>query len=222
MKNLIFYGLIIMCSVAPLRAVERTITTAQGKGADTSVRGGDELSSRSFGNLDILRVRNSANLVSARKAYLRFDLSTVPTSVKSATGASVGLTIAPAEGHSPADKAWTFQVYGLKDAAKNEDWPEKTTNWNNAPANDIQSPSALTEDALPLGTFTVTGKGEQGKTVTFSSPELLRFLQNDSNGMATLLITRSEAGDAKTDDVVHIFASKENEKLAAPTLRLTF
>ncbi|MDQ3815207.1 MAG: DUF4886 domain-containing protein [Armatimonadota bacterium] len=197
------------------------LTTAQGQGADTSVRGG-ETSSRNFGHMDILRVRNASNLQGARKVYLRFDLSALPTPVKSATGATLTLTIAPAEGASPADKVWTFTVYGLKDAVAGEDWSEPTANWDNAPANDVKTAAAVMQDAVALGTFTITGKGEEGKTVTFSSPELVKFLQSDTNGKATLIITRNESGDTTTDNVVHIFASKENAKLAAPSLSVTF
>jgi hypothetical protein len=222
MKNhSIFGSAVLLCAITTAPAAAVDLTTGQGQGADTSVRGGD-MSARSFGNLDILRVRNASSLGSARKTYLRFDLTALPTPIKSAASARLTLTIAAAEGSSPADKAWTFQVFGLKDAATGEDWNEKNTNWENAPANDAKTAATLTPDAVALGTFTVTGKGEAGKTATLSSPELLKFLQADTNGKATLIITRNEVGDAATDNVVHIFASKENAKLAAPTLNVIF
>ena len=222
MKKLsILSGISLFCVMATAHAAPVALTTAQGTGADTSVRGGD-FSGRSFGTLDILRVRNASSLASSRKTYLRFDLGALPTPVKSATGATLTLTIAPAEGSSPADKVWTFQVFGLKDANAGEEWSEKSTNWENAPANDAKTAAALKEDAVALGTFTITGKGQAGKTVEFSSPELLKFLQGDSNSKATLIITRNEVGDAATESVVHVFASKENAKLAAPTLNVTF
>lgn len=194
-----------------------SLTTGQG-GADTSVRGG-EMSSRAFGSMDILRVRNSVNAISSRKAYLRFDVSQL-AAMKTAKSATLNLTMAPAEGASPADRVWTFQVFGLKDGNAGEDWNEGATSWDNAPANDTASTSGLTDQATSLGTFTVTGKGEEGATVSFSSADLLRFLQGDTNGKATLIITRKETGDSQADNVVHIFASKENTKFAAPGLSL--
>ncbi len=206
--------------MASVQSAPVTLTTSQG-GADTSVRGGD-LSNRNFGHLDILRVRNSSNLLNARKAYLRFDLSKLANPIKDATKATLTLTLGGAEGSSPADKTWTFQVFGLKDSAKNAEWPEPTTNWDNAPANDVQSPSALTDDAVSLGTFTLRGRGQDGKTITFSSPELLGFLQFVQTNKATLIITRQEAGDEAADNVVHIFASKESAKGGAPGLTLDF
>lgn len=195
-----------------------TTLTAQ---ADTSVRGG-EMSPRNFGNLDILRVRNSVNLINARKCYIRFDLSSLPSPVKQAKSATLALTTGNSEGASPSDKTWTFRVYGLANANPGENWPENATNWDNAPANEVAKTTALTKDAVPLGTFTLDGKGEAGKPVTFSSPELLTWLQSDSDGKATLIITRDEPGDTPSDNVVHIFASKENSKLAGPQLTIGY
>lgn len=200
-------------------AARESRTTARGTGADTSVRGGD-LSTRSFGNLDILRVRNATNLGGARKTYLRFDLKNLPASLKTLKSAAITLTIAPAEGTSPPDKTWTFEVFGLKDGSAGEDWAEGTANWENAPANDVKAGSAVTDETVSLGTFTITGPGEAGKTIVFNADGLTQFLKDDTNGQATVIITRQEAGDSPSDNVVHIFASKENANLTPPTLVL--
>jgi hypothetical protein len=206
----------LLCAVAVSQAFADPVTTSQGKGADTSVRGGS-YSGRAWGAEPIIRVCNNAELEHTRKAYVRFDLSALPSPVKSAKSATLSLTIGAAVGNSPADKVWTFEVFGLKDGNAGEGWDEGTINWNNAPANEVTSTSLVTADVVSLGTFTLTGKGEEGKTSSFSSPEFLKFLLGDTDGKATLIVTRQEQGN-----IVHIFAAKENDHLAPPSLNVGF
>ena len=212
----------MLSALATAHAAPTFITTAQGRGADLNVRGGPAFGPGNFGDHEVLRVRNSKNLGDARKTYLRFDLASLPASIQTATDATLGLQVAPAEGQSPADKIWTFNVLGLRDGAAGEDWSEKTANWNDAPANNATSATALTGDAAPLGTFTVVGNGVAGQAVSFSSPALLRFLQSDRNGEVTLVIARQEASDGAGNDVMHIFASKEAKTPAPPVLSVAY
>ena len=156
------------------------------------------------------------------KAYVRFDLASLPKPAKNATSATLGLQLAPSEGKSPADRVWTFEVYGLKDGNAGENWDEKTVNWNNAPANVATSPLALSPDATMLGTFTIQGTGVPGQVVQLSSPALLKFLQSDSNGEVTFILARREAGEAPGADVMHIFASKEYATTAPPVLSVAY
>ena len=215
-------ALALLSALATAQAAPTFITTAQGRGADLNVRGGNVFGPGNFGDHEVLRVRNSQNLGDSRKTYLRFDLASLPASIKNATDATLGLQIAPAEGQSPANKVWTFDVMGLRDGAPGEDWSEKTANWNDAPANDATSALALTADATPLGTFTVVGNGVVGQAVRLSSPALLQFLQRDSNGEVTLIIARQEASDGAGNDVMHIFASKEAKSPAPPVLSVAY
>lgn len=204
------------------QAAPTIITTGQGRGADLNIRGGDVHHGNNFGDHNVIRVRNTADLGNARKTYLRFDLATLPSPAQKATSAAIALQIAPAEGHSPPNKIWTFNVFGLKDGIPDENWSENEVSWDNAPANDTASSLKLTEDAAPLGTFTLTGTGVAGKFVYFSSPQFLKFLQGDTNGKVTLIITRQEAGEEPDNDVLHIFASKENANNAPPALAVAF
>lgn len=213
-------GAVLAGALLSAQAAPTHITTAQGKGADSSIRGGD-YANRAFGNLDILRVRNTADLRDARKTYLRFDLAGLKDA-KTATGAALNLTIAPAEGSSPADKEWTFRVFGLRDATESENWNETTLSWANAPAMVPSSSFQTTEEALPLGTFILKGKGNVGETVSFSSPELLNFVKSDTNGVVTLIVSRVERNEDNSDNVVHIFAAKEHAQLAPPSLTVAF
>ena len=215
-------ALALLSALATAQAAPTFITTAQGRGADLNVRGGSVFGPGNFGDHEILRVRNATDLGNARKSYLRFDLATLPENIQKATGATLGLQLAPAEGKSAPDKIWTFTVAGLKDGATSENWDEKTASWNNAPANDGSSALNLTPDATPLGTFTIAGSGAAGQVVNFSSPELLKYLQGDTNGEVTFIIARREAGDGPNDDVMHNFASKEYKTPAPPLLSVAF
>ena len=217
MKTSLFTISALAGAITLAHSAPTIITTAQGKGADSSVRGGS-YAARAFGDLDILRVRNAADLKDARKVYLRFDLASLKN-VQTATGAALNLTIAPAEGASLAGKTWTFHVYGLKNGAV---WNEGNINWNNAPANAATSAFQTTNDAILLGTFALKGKGNAGEAVSFSSPELLKMIQNDNNGALTLIVSRTEKSADETGSVVHIFAAKESKTLAPPSLAVAF
>ena len=221
-KTSLISALALLGAFATAQAAPTFITTAQGRGADLNVRGGPVFGGGNFGDHEILRVRNSANLGDARKSYLRFDLASLPAGIKKATDATLGLQLAPAEGQSAPDKNWTFDVLGLKDGAPGENWDEKTANWNNAPANNATSALDLTPDATLLGSFTVTGTGVAGQVVRFSSPQLLKFLQSDRDGEVTLIIARREPSDGAGNDVMHIFASRENKTPAPPVLSVAF
>ncbi|RYG73937.1 DNRLRE domain-containing protein, partial [bacterium] len=129
----------LLATAATGHANPTYITTAQGQGADTPIRGGN-WSNDNFATMDMMRVRNSASLGDSRKTYLRFDLKSLPATVKTATGATLGLRMATQEGHTPADKVWTFNVSGMRDGIAAETWNEKDVKWNNAPANDPTSP----------------------------------------------------------------------------------
>lgn len=227
-KQLMLGVLTLLSGCATLQAAPTFITTGQGRGADLNVRGGAGFATSNFGDHAIVRVRNTADIGNARKTYLRFDLSSLPSPAKTASGATLGLRIAPAEGKSAPGKIWTFNVYGLKDAARNdatrdEDWGEKEATWNNAPANDTKSALLLKNgDVTPLGTFTITGTGVVGQSISFSTPALLEFLKSDTNKQVTFIITRQEAGEGPDNDVMHIFASKEYATPEPPVLSVAF
>ena len=56
------------CAPVPAVAAPTFLTPAQGRGADLNVRGGNVFGPGNFGDHQILRVRNSANLGDARKS----------------------------------------------------------------------------------------------------------------------------------------------------------
>lgn len=191
-------------------------TTNQGVAGDTSVQ-----PNRQNGRDPLLAIQNERNLINARKAYLRFDLTQSPEAVETAHTARLTLTLADGRGNSPADKTWTFRVYGVNSGAEGN-WSETDVKWEDAPANDVSSANGVTDDATWLGSFSVRGKGREGDTATLESSELVRFIQNDDDGLVTFIIVREEANSqGNADNVVHLFGTRNNPRLASPTLTLT-
>ena len=211
-----------------------SVTTSVGNGADTYIQGVDSTSPTpiNFGNSANLTIKNpAAGNRFARKPYLRFDLSGLPAG--EITDASLSLYIsANNSGGSPlnpAPAAYTISVYGLADGV-GENWVEGNGGTDNNPANEIvwtNAPGNLTTsginfnaDATLLGILNIANTDATGSTVTFNAtPELLTFLNADTDNLVTLMLARSEAGSPNLN-----FASKEftpGDLSDEPTLNLT-
>lgn len=163
-----------------------------------------------------LRIRNMGDtgndFTYARKAYIRFDISTLHEPIS-----NVELTLHVLEGQDtgPPNMDWTFHVLGLHDDQPN-DWLESTLTWNNAPANEDDSglafkPSHTFNNGVPLATFTVKGIGLDGDTVQLTGDadsDLASFLEADTDGLVTFLLARFTPGDL-SKMVTHRFASRE-------------
>lgn len=132
------------------------------------------------------------------KAYMRFDLPNNIDVVNSAT-----FTVSRA-----VAGAWNFAYYafGLNDGVAGEtDWIESNTEgitWNTAPGNDPSSGSGFI-DATPIGSFSVTGVnngGASGDSYSFSTQELADFINADSNGYVTIMISRPGGSESTSYD----------------------
>ncbi len=189
-----------------------SITTADGNGADAFVRAG-AFADANFGAETELLVKHDVSLNDfTRKTYLRFDLSQL--SGADPQDARLKLTVA-----NPDCDAVTFNLFGLNDGDAGENWNEATLSWNNAPGNDSASQSGMNGSATLLGTFTVDA-AHLGEVVSLASAGLVTFLQADTDGRATLMLTRQgppTASNTGSQD----FAAKEHSTLDAPLLDLT-
>lgn len=211
---------------------EIVITTADGNdGADSFVQYYSTVAARAncnMGGQTSMQTKN-AGIVGGdqlyRKCYIRFDISSID--LTELIDATFELTLNWADNQ-------IFNVYGLIDGHANEAWEEGTSTssfnvlgdsdptndnwltWNNAPANDTANSINLTE-AMLLGTFA----GNVGdSTVGISGGSLLNFLQADTNGLVTLMVTR-DTHDPAFGGASHWFFTKENgDPDLAPTLLL--
>jgi len=193
-----------------------TITTADGDGADAFVErfdnGFPDREDTNYGTDVNVRTRAVVGLGLYRKSYLRFDLSGITGEIVSA---SFGLT-----GNNSEAAGEIINVYGLTDGVTGDGAPgpsgwiengDPSITFNNAPANDT-SGIGLTADATLLGTFV---KGFVDATTEFTDPALVTFLNNDSNGLVTLIVAPSTTAGGDVS-----WHSKEGPG-TAPTLSLT-
>lgn len=194
----------------------KVLSTALGKGKDTYVRQKSE--GEPLGSSPLVMAKKSADRPNnQRKTYLGFDLSSF--NGDEVLDAELVLAIRSSGlGYASLVPDATFTVYGLLDQSQ-DDWSEKMLQWENAPANILDDGARLDEtQVVKLGRFEI----KQGVASGFRSIEgerLVDFLNEDDNGLATLIIVR-ETDQTSGNGLVHAFASREHPTAMAPTLRL--
>ena len=186
------------------------ITTAVGVGADAYVRGGINTGFNFGSDASLLAKNDCCSSDYDRKMYMRFDLS--PIGSFDVDTATVSLTFS---GGGSAHVSFQYELYGLLDAHSGELWDEGLLTWNNAPANDLIHSTNMSVDAVLLATFSWSGSSV-GDALSITDPAIAAFLNNDSNGSATFMMTRDSASSH-----VHVFASREHGTLAPPGLEVT-
>lgn len=163
-----------------------------------------------------------------RKGLIGFSMA--KGSVNSAVDAKLDLTVSEWDGK---DASATFLVYGLRDVwaalgdaafcfaennfTENYKYNHEYLSFLDGSDGGVVANTPCVFDRRPLGTLTVT-KDKLGKTVSFSNHALLRFLQEDANGIVSFLLVRSatDKGGSRVG-----FASREHGSLPAPRLTWT-
>ncbi len=187
-----------------------SIDTADGVGADAYVRGGTHADTAFGGANDmVVKYNNSASY--RRKAYVRFDLSSLGSQVLSDATLSLDVQLNNSGGGNPTPKPFVVNLHGLPDGHAGEGWGEGTITWNNAPANNTGSNGVT--GAVLLGQINVPA--EANPTVTFSDPSLAAFLNVDTDDQATVILSRTSLNAGGPNLV---FEPKERGVLNPPTL----
>lgn len=188
----------------------QVVTTEDGLGADTFVT--STAPTTNYGGEEHVTVKNDSGTGKLhRKSYVRFDLSGVREQL---TGATLELTFYFASVNSPCSS--DFDIYGLVDLHPGEMWDESAVAWNTAPANTGGGTGLVADEVTHLGTLTLPICDlDVGDLITFTTPELVSFLDADTDGLATLIIVRKQANLTN-----QCFASKEHATFSAPRLRL--
>ncbi|TKD01545.1 hypothetical protein [Polyangium fumosum] len=122
-----------------------------------------------------------------------------------------------------------FRIWGIRETTlAAETFEEETANWstfnsiiNNSAVGVNTSPlwpilfdgNPATPDRDPLATITLT-QADLHKTVRFSSQALVDFINNDNDGVITLIVTRV----LRSNSFDTAFASKEHTTLSGPRL----
>ena len=194
------------------------LTTSMGSGADYWVQRADlKPGSGKASSLGMLLVKWSTPDVRIydRKAYLRFDLSSVESNAIS--NASLHLNATPSGlGFASLTIDSSFAVYGITEDAM-DSLPLDST-WNSAPASTQSGGSVDVRTARLLGRF-VMPQGVQEGAFSVQSPELVEYLTKDQNQIATMVIV-CETQSVKAASLVFGFAASDNSTLSPPTLRL--
>ena len=191
----------------------KTLTTGDPGANDGYVWGGkpnDHVSD------ELLLLKNSQDLAGPhRKAYLRFALGEV--AAKQIVEAELSLRFTPTGwGLASLLDDSHFLVYGITEDSL-DDWNHETMNWENAPANVLENGTDLLPDKTTLlGEFTVP-RGIQSGTFGIRGKKLARFLNDDQNRMASLVVVRTTM-ETRGGGLVHAFASSRHSSLPAPKL----
>ena len=194
--------------VVPVLSLMSTAQAGEAM-ADTFVRGADN-GDTNYGTGGSVTLKNSGGNSYDRKGYIRFDVADVVSE------ASLVLTVSTNNegGGGTTPQTFTIEVYGLAESLDHI-WIESDITWNNAPGNDMSS-SNFTADATLLGSFIVEPISV-GNVVSFSDPNLVDFINSDTDNQITLLLRRT-VGTSSSHNVA--FASKENSNYSAPALNL--
>jgi hypothetical protein len=195
--------------VVPVLSLMSTAQAGEAT-ADAFVRGPAN-DNTNYGTGGSVTLKNSGGNSYDRKGYIRFEIT------GAASEASLELTVSTNNQggtEAPTPQTFTIEVYGLAESLDHT-WTETDITWNNAPGNDTSS-SDFTADATLLGSFIVEPI-PVGNVVSFSDPNLVDFINSDTDNQITLLLRRT-AGTSSSHNVA--FASKENTNYSAPALNL--
>ncbi len=195
---------------------QTTITTEDGNGADAYVWKGANGNNNYGSSADVYAQDFSDS--SSVLGYIRFDISGI-----SGTLGNVTLKLVSSLGSAVGKP---FYIWGLKDSQNADNWGESTITYNNAPGLDdtvtggdgelaTEDVDLSKADRLDDGTLLQVAAGS---TVSFSNENLLNFLNEDTDGLITLIIGAPKA----SSDPAFKWASKEHATYIAPTLELTF
>lgn len=164
-------------------AYQRTIQIKADR--DAMLRGGT-YDDDNFGATTSWYAKGNSDLNHARKLGVGFSLTQLGTpGTPTVTKASLNLVDYI---HSDATSNQNIRVYGVREP-ENDSWNESTVTWNNFPGNNNTAYLA-SDSATLLGTIIVEGSQDDGNHgLSLSSQELVDFLNDDTNGRATFLLT---------------------------------
>ncbi len=185
------------------------ISTAQGWGRDAFVQPMETPLDRQSKVLLLVKRPREDLPEWERRVYIGLDL-------RELIGQRIGevelnLTFAPTGfGFATLTPDASFHVYGLIDE-RLDDWDEEEIRWKNAPG--CKNPREPLDDSLVqyIGSFEIA-QGEQSVNKNVKGERLKRFLEQDTNGKATLIVLRETEGLGGSD-LVHGIASRRHPTL---------
>lgn len=194
------------------------LTTAFGRGKDSWIQSNSR--DKATGRESFLRVKHTTlDTKLERKAYVTFDLARFAG--KKIAGAEFVLHAEPSDlGFASLVPDATFSIYGLTDEAQ-DGWVETELTWKDAPAHTLapeHHTRPVSNQTRLLGKVLVPQGSNRG-AFTLSGADLVSFLNEDTNGLATFIICR-DTDETARNGLAHAFASKENSRNTPPLLRV--
>jgi hypothetical protein len=192
-----------------------------------------------YGTATLLRVKNqSGGGTSERKAYLRFDVSSLSFDhTPDLDAATLSLDFLDSgAGNGGTSINWTFQVYGLNDGDAGEAWEEGTGQtgvtgttppnplvWNNAPQSNTSSGNEMLSGATSLGTFAFTGRTASVNFTGTNGTAVRDFVADStSDDLVTFVLVRDTPEPNNSNSYIHTIASREHGAASnRPMLDLT-
>jgi hypothetical protein len=188
------------------------ISTADGDGAHASI-----INTNADTHLhpNLLQAKHSKNDRYSRKFYLKFDLTKLPKKDFHKVDLKLSQVRSP-YGIASFVPDCEFHVYALNDESM-ELWDSASINWENAPANNINSGSLMRkQQAKVIGTFSIP-RGQQEGICYLESAALTELIKSDTNGTLTLIVTR-KTEEYHSEGLVHTFAGNTTHTAAPPQL----
>ena len=184
--------------------------------------GSDTLANTNFGGDDGLIVKNSGATTDTRKIYLLFDLSTITSTI---TTASIDLTLLTNSGTSTKTLSFDFAntltyTFNEIDTVENMN---TGIDWVNAPNNG--SGNALTGNTTYLSGQSIASSVASGTILSYGNAALVNYLNDEiDNGDQQALIIIRRTDGSSSDNLV--FYSRNNgavdgTTIIAPTLNFT-
>ncbi|MBN1763782.1 MAG: right-handed parallel beta-helix repeat-containing protein [Sedimentisphaerales bacterium] len=181
-------SLIIVCVFSLLMQVstsqaETVVTAVQGKCVCMDLA--DPCTADTVQTDARLRTRSSDN--TNYKSWLQFDLNAVYAAHPDMKG-QIQSAMLTFTGTADNTQPKLYVVNGLNDAAGMENWNPATLTWNNAPGNNIAD-STLDPSVTTANLYTGTIQPGDGVTDSRSTSGLVSFLNTDSDGLVTFIMT---------------------------------
>ena len=143
-----------------------------GAGADTNFGASTRLVSKSS---------TATNLDHTRKCWLKFDVSSRPNAIPSASLSLTSRDTRSENGVGPH----VLRLYGLRDGL--DGWSEDSITWNNAPGNET-STRYLDGSTAALLDLRWVPQIVGDEAVELGGPKLGGFIQDDQDGLVTLVV----------------------------------
>lgn len=211
MNTLLGLMIVLLASLMSSSTWAAIVSINTGNGADAYIV--STSSNTNFGGAEFVAIKHDSGTGQLhRKGYFRFDL----TGITAVADATLNLIYVGQDGPSAVPS--TYNVHGLLDGDPGESWDELGITWNNAPSNLTGSGDGFdSSNSIFLGQFTLDiSTTSLGDTIQFSAPNLTSFLQGDTNGLVTFMVSRVEQNLAN-----EYFGSKENLSFAPSFLDVT-